>query len=332
MSKFVFTDPDNVTNYARVALEGPPGSGKTWTALVLARAFAGADGKVGLIDTERNSAARYRAHFRFVHVPMTSYAPSDLTEAVVDATEQGVTVLVIDSGSLFWEGSGGMLEQVDLASAAAGRTDKFGSGWNAMRPVEQQMWNAVLSFPGHVIMTLRVKTDYAVEPDPRHPGKTTVRKIGLKPIQRENVAHEFDIVGDMSDAVLTVTKTRCPDLFGQSYDRPTEELGYTILDWLDQTSMGEHIDPLVVRDWALDPARTVDELATRREEITRAGLGGTAVRSPSGRVGPLCDFLAMCERRIRVAAEQGHRGAPSGASSPALAGAAFDAAQAGAAA
>jgi len=50
---------------SRLALDGPVGSGKTYTALLTARALAGSDGRVAVIDTERRSASLYADRFAF---------------------------------------------------------------------------------------------------------------------------------------------------------------------------------------------------------------------------------------------------------------------------
>ena len=44
--------------YVRIGLVGPAGSGKTYTALRVAKGMAG-DGKIAVIDTERGSASLY---------------------------------------------------------------------------------------------------------------------------------------------------------------------------------------------------------------------------------------------------------------------------------
>ena len=44
---------------ARIALDGPAGSGKSYTALRFAHALAGHSGRVAVIDTEYRSASKY---------------------------------------------------------------------------------------------------------------------------------------------------------------------------------------------------------------------------------------------------------------------------------
>src|SRR5690606_36137828 len=60
---------------SRLALDGPVGSGKTYTALLTARALAGSDGRVAVIDTERRSASLYADRFAFDTLALDSYDP-----------------------------------------------------------------------------------------------------------------------------------------------------------------------------------------------------------------------------------------------------------------
>ena len=59
--------------------------------------------------------------------------------------------------------------------------------------------------PCHTICTLRVKQDYALQPNER--GKMEPVKLGLAPIQRDNLEYEFDIVLSIArDHVATASK------------------------------------------------------------------------------------------------------------------------------
>ena len=88
-----------------------------------------------------------------------------------------------------------------------------------MRPVERQMVEALLAYPGHVICTLRVKTDWVEGENAR--GKRQMMKVGTKAEQREGLEYEFDLVASMDlNNELTVGKSRCPALSGEIVDRP----------------------------------------------------------------------------------------------------------------
>jgi hypothetical protein len=176
-------------------------------------------------------------------------------------------------------GVGGMLEQVDKKTAAARSGSSYSSGWKEMAPVERRMLDAIVSYPGHVIATLRVKTEYVLQEDER--GKKKPVKVGLKPQQRDGLEYEFDVVGDLDhEHTLTVSKTRVPMLSGQVLPMPGEELGATIADWLAD---GEDTPgPLAYRAEALDPAATFDGLRDLKERVDMAGLMGAPVTDGKG--------------------------------------------------
>jgi hypothetical protein len=120
--------------------------------------------------------------------------------------------LVIDSLSHAWMGKGGLLDQADQKG---GRFD----AWKVLTPKQHALIDAILSYPGDVIVTMRTKTEYVVETNSN--GKAAPRKVGLAPIQKDGVEYEFDVAGSMSvDNVLTIEKTRCPALQGRSIRHP----------------------------------------------------------------------------------------------------------------
>lgn len=296
MSRFLFVPPTSAGLYSRIALIGPAGGGKTWTALTLAAALGP---NTGLIDTEHRRAAQYRKLFKFHHLPMATFNPKDLTEACADAADQHINPLIVDSWSPFWEGTEGMLEQVDRATASAGRQDKFGSGWKEMRPVERAMLEAILAYPGHVIVTLRTKTEYVVERNDST-GKQEPKRIGLKPVQRDGMEYDFDLILDMADSgTATISKSTMPELSGQVIRKPTEDLGARIRAWVEDDAP-DNLNPVDVRDWTT-PDRSLTELEAKLADVTAAGIGLAAITAPNGQVGTIADFLAAAIRYRRKA-------------------------------
>lgn len=168
---------------ARIALVGPSGSGKTYTAL----RFAAELGQpAGLIDTERRSASKYADLFTFDALNLESFAPAQYVAALAAAASAGYPVVVVDSLSHAWMGRGGLLEQVDDYGRRNGG-NSFG-GWRDATPQHNALVDAILTYPGHVIVTMRAKTEYVVEKDDR--GKHVPRKVGLAPVQRDGLEYE----------------------------------------------------------------------------------------------------------------------------------------------
>lgn len=267
---------------ARIALAGPSGSGKTFTALALGTRL----GSVAVIDTERGSASKYAGvnGWEFSTFAPQSFAPLALVEALSAASGAGFPVVVVDSLSHYWMGVDGMLEQVDRRAKGG---NNF-SGWKEAGPDERRMIDALVGYPGHVIVTLRVKTEYVIEQNDR--GKSVPRKVGLKPIQRDGIEYEFDVVGEMDhDNVLTVSKTRVPSLAHAVIPQPGAELADTINDWL---SDGESIPgPTEYRDQAM-ALDGVEALRALYEKVRKLGLGGAPLMDEEGRSVTLSEFIA----------------------------------------
>jgi hypothetical protein len=221
----------------RMSLEGPSGTGKTFTMLSLLTSLVDEGQRVAVIDTEHESSSIYATQFDFDVLSLTEHHPDTYTAAIEAAVAAGYGALGIDSFSHAWVGEKGMLELVDsLAGGQEGR--KFDTGWKKAKPHEQKLWRTVLGAPLHVIVTMRTKTAYEVS---RENGKTKIEKLGLAPIQRTETQYEFDIVGEMDqDNTLTIGKTRFSELHNARLPKPGRELAIDLKRWL---SMGEAAKP-----------------------------------------------------------------------------------------
>lgn len=230
--KIEFTPAVRRQTKARIALCGPSGSGKTYTALTFAHVLA--PGSVALIDTEKESADGYEGlnDWHWVSFKPVTYEPDVLVDALAAAGAAGIGCVVIDSLSHFWMGTGGMLEQVDN-SAKRSRSGNSFAGWKEMRPAERRMIEALTGYPGHLIVTMRTKTEWVIQENER--GKKEPRRIGTKPEQREGIEYEFSVVADMDlDNVLTISKTRVPTLRRGVFSEPGPDVAQKILDWLSE--------------------------------------------------------------------------------------------------
>lgn len=212
----------------RMALIGPAGAGKTWTALLLARELAG-EGRVLVIDTERGSASKYADAFDFDVIELDRFHPQQSLEALALAETNGYAVCIVDSLSHAWSGRHGILDLV-----AQAKSDKaFTEGWRLASPLHHRLVDGLLQAPLHVIATLRSKMAYVLETNVQ--GKQVPRKVGLQPIQRSGWEYEFDLIADLDlEHTLTVSKTRCPALNGAVIPRPGPELAHTIKAWLSE--------------------------------------------------------------------------------------------------
>jgi hypothetical protein len=213
----------------RLALCGPAGSGKTYSALLIAQ---GLGGRIALIDTEHESGSLYADLCEFDTASLTPpYTPEKYRNAIKAAEQAGYSVLIIDSFSHAWAGEGGLLDMHDKAAAAQRSGNSF-TAWREITPQHNALVEALLSARLHVIATLRAKTAYDLVDDGN--GKKRPIKVGLAPVQREGVDYEFTCVFDMSidGHVATASKDRTR-LFDGKHFTPGIETGQALVDWLE---------------------------------------------------------------------------------------------------
>lgn len=214
----------------RMALLGPAGSGKTYSALKIGRALVGPKGNIALMDTEHGSASKYAHEFDFDAFAPDSFEVDTYLRAIKDAQAAGYDLLILDSLSHAWAGRGGILEFVDAVAKRQGG-NSFGA-WRDATPKHNELVEAMLSAKLHLIVTMRVKMEHVQERDERS-GKTIVRKVGLQPVQRDGLEYEFDVVGDLTpESDLVISKTRCSALRGKVYHEPGQEVADVLRGWL----------------------------------------------------------------------------------------------------
>ena len=224
----IFQKATKTRSRLRMAIDGPSGSGKTFTGLICATALGE---RIAVIDTERGSASKYADMFDFDVLELETFSPQDYIEGITAAEQAGYDVLLIDSLSHAWEGKGGVLEMHDNAT----RKSKSGNSWTAWRdvtPEHRSLIDAMLQSKCHIIATMRSKMDYIQTADDK--GRTTIRKVGMAPVQRQGMEYEFDIVGEMDvDHNFVISKSRCFDVADAVENRPDVKWFGAIKRWLE---------------------------------------------------------------------------------------------------
>lgn len=248
-------------SWLRLALVGPSGSGKTFTALLFARELGE---RVAVIDTERGSASKYADEVAaFDVLELESFAPAQYVAAIDAAAAESYPVLLIDSLSHAWNGRGGALEMVDKAAARSRSGNSF-AAWREVTPEHHALVEAILRYPGHVLVTMRVKTSWVIQENDR--GKKEPRKIGLAPVQRDGIEYEFDVVADLDhEHRMIVTKSRCPELADAVVMKPGSEVAQTLRGWLTNG-----VDRVGEASKALEAVETAEDLARAKELARRA--------------------------------------------------------------
>ncbi len=213
----------------RLGMSGPAGSGKTYSALLIA---GGLGGRIGMIDTEHGSGDLYADLLPegYDVLQLTPpFTPARYVEAIHALEQAGVSTIIVDSLTHAWSGEGGSLDRQGKIA------DKSGNSWQAWRqvtPEHNALVEALLQSPCHIIATMRAKTEYVQEKDERT-GKQVVRKIGLAPIMRDGIEYEFTTFFELDVQHMAFVGKDRTRLFDGEIFRPGVETGQRLLGWLE---------------------------------------------------------------------------------------------------
>lgn len=183
-----------------IALEGASGSGKTFTALMLAAGIAdeigranNRPGRVFAIDTEHGRMRHYApapgevanpaaGTFAFEYAEIEPpFSPAAYGDAIKGAEQAGADVIIIDSFSHEWEGEGGVRDWAEMLEAGVPKVTNpraYGQGWQddwQVKPVKapaqwiepkkahKRLVNQMLAARAHVIVCLRSEEKMRLE-------------------------------------------------------------------------------------------------------------------------------------------------------------------------
>lgn len=215
--------------FVKMALCGVSGSGKTYSALLLAQGFGG---KIAMIDTENGSGELYSDLCEYDAAQIEPpFSPMKFINAIKEAEAEGYNVLIIDSLSHAWSGQGGILDMVDKKSATSRSGNSF-TAWRDVTPEHNKLVDAILQCRMHVIVCMRSKTAYEMQENEK--GKKTPVKVGLAPIQRDGMEYEFTIVFDIDrEKHYALASKDRTGLFEKTIDVITPATGELIRKWVE---------------------------------------------------------------------------------------------------
>lgn len=234
----------------KMALQGPSGSGKTMGALLIAYGLCQNWSKIAVIDTENYSASLYAHLGKYSVLNITApFTPEKYIEAIKLCKDAGVEVIILDSISHEWDGSGGIL---DIHGNMTGNSF---TNWAKLTPRHNAFVQAILQSPVHIIATIRSKQDYVLS---ERNGKQIPEKVGLKGVTRDGMDYEYTLVLDLDikhNAVASKDRT------GLFMDKPefkiTPVTGEQILSWCQQGLPKSPEDILIAQ---IEQCKTYDEL------------------------------------------------------------------------
>lgn len=229
----------------KIGMYGPPGSGKSFTALLLAEGLAKATGKrVAYVDTEHGTDFYCKAvPSRAVHPDAFDFDAlysRSLTETLssvksIKTDEYGVVVL--DSMTHLWEAA---------IAAYGGRKTRAGTipmqAWGQIKKPYKELMAYLLSSPLHVIICGRQGTEYETDEE-----TDELKAVGYKMKAEGETPYEPHILirmeaikprktGEVATIIAYAEKDRTGVLSGRSFANPTfDTLAKPLLHLLGDT-------------------------------------------------------------------------------------------------
>src|SRR5262245_1803474 len=227
----IFQKPTPLKAALKLGLYGPAGSGKTFTALLLAEGLARHAGKrIAYCDTEQGTAFyAQQVSQRAVHPEAFDFDvlhSKFITEVVaavrgLDLTAHGV--LVVDSISHLWD---------SCKNAFSGRLTRIGTiplqAWTAIKKPYKELMHLLLALPVHVLICGRQGIDYGEDE-----ASGELKNLGYRMRAEGETAYEPDVLLRLESfkadrktpamPVAHIEKDRTGILAGKSIDWPAFE-------------------------------------------------------------------------------------------------------------
>jgi hypothetical protein len=205
----------------KLCLQGPSGSGKTYSALLLAYGLCNDWAKICVIDTENHSADLYSQLGEYNTISLTGpYTPERYMQAIDVCVKAGIEVIIVDSLSHEWE------YIINFHASLVGNSF---TNWSKVTPRHNEFIQTLLDTNKHVIATVRTKQDYVLN---ERNGKMVPEKIGLKPIQRDDLEYLFTLTFELDrNHIAQSTKDRTGLFSNKQGQLINEDTGKSILEW-----------------------------------------------------------------------------------------------------
>jgi hypothetical protein len=198
-------------------IAGASGSGKTFSALTLARGIANGSGKIAVIDTEAGRALHYapppgqksdaaKGTFDFLHLDFQPpFTPERYIEAIRAAEDAGATVIVIDSMSHEWNGEGGcsdiQMAEAERMATKDGQVQQWkveamtAPAWKKPKQRHTRMMARLIQTRTHLIFCLRAQEKIKIVKKADGKG-TEIVPVGFQPQCEKNFM--FELSGSMT--------------------------------------------------------------------------------------------------------------------------------------
>jgi len=221
--------------YIKLAITGTAGSGKTYSALLLARGLVGTKGRIAVIDTENNSSTLYDTLTEFDQcevVPRASgsFHYMDFVDAIKEAESAGYDCVIIDSFSHLWQAILAAKDELDKTPTKSGAPSNSFTNWNTATKHFETALQTVLQCRMHVIACMRSKQEFVLTESKK------VEKRGLAPVMRDGIEYEFTtifMVDKANEHKATIDKDRTGLFVREGAFLIDESTGEKISRWID---------------------------------------------------------------------------------------------------
>lgn len=227
-----------------LAFSGTSGTGKTLSALYVARGMVSKPSEIGFLDTENGRGSFYsdKLDGQFLYANLNPpFSPDRYGKAIKEFQETGVKVLVIDSVSHEWEGIGGC-EDIANSPRADGSERKIADWKRSKNEHRTRFMNSLMYADMHIICCVRAreKTDFK---DINKPVS-----LGIQPVCEKNFLFEMMASIMFSNEGKNQTWIKVPDYLKEAFGTGNaylgQETGRKIIEWV---RLGEKENPIVTK-------------------------------------------------------------------------------------
>lgn len=203
---FEIRDASRKNVWLKMGLAGPAGAGKTKSSLLMARGLCDRWEEIVVIDSENTSSEEYvdelcNGDNTGVYKTLPFNPPFNYNE-YCEAIEKVVSynkfkVIVCDSISHIWAGSGGLLSKANELGATS--RDGGRGAWRQVDPMYMRFVESIKQAPIHIITTMRAKSDFGK--NKTEDDKQTTQRFLTNIVMRDGFEYELS-------ALLLMTRTQ----------------------------------------------------------------------------------------------------------------------------
>jgi hypothetical protein len=222
-----------------LGIAGQSGTGKTLTALYIARGMVDRPSEIGFLDTENKRGSLYSDELDgpfLIGDLYPPFSPERYSQAIKEFQASGVKVLVIDSITHEWEGEGGC---IDIAE----NTNSKIANWKKAKAEHKKFMNVLLQADMDIICCVRAREVM----DFRNPKEPV--SLGIQPICEKNFMFEMTASIMMYNEGRSQQHLKVPKelkaAFGDGSNYIGQKQGAQIRSWVNA---GEVVNP-EIRKW-----------------------------------------------------------------------------------